>query len=316
MKLIIQIPCYNEEKTLGLVLKDIPKSINGIDRIETQIIDDGSSDGTVEVARALGVNHIIRNTANRGLGRSFGMGMDNAIKAGADILVNTDGDNQYPSRYIAGLVAPIVLGDADIVLGDRQTARIAHFSPLKRLLQWLGTRVTIILSGERQLADAVSGFRAYSRQAMMELNVTSDFSYVLDTTVQSANKRLKTVSIPIETNPPTRPSRLFSNIFQHIRKSTVNLLRTFAFYKPLRVFFLVGFAISIVGSVPIFRFLYDVFWGSGGSGKIQSLIIGGILLSVGFNCFTLGVIGDLMSRNRKLIEGTLTRLKNMENTKS
>ena len=309
MKLIIQIPCYNEEETLPLVFQDLPKAIPGIDVIETQIVNDGSTDRTLEVARELGVDHIINNVGNKGLGNSFRIGMNHAIKQGADILVNTDGDNQYPSRYIADLVQPILAGEADIVVGDRQTSKIKHFSPVKKFFQWLGTQVTKILSGEREVADAVSGFRAYSRAAMLETNVTSSFSYVLDTTVQASNKRIKMASVPIETNAPTRPSRLFKNMWQHIRKSGTDILRVYAMYKPLRVFVSISIVLFIIGAIPIVRFLYDYFFGSGGIGKVQSLIIGSVLLSVSFNCLALGIIGDLMSRNRTLIEHTLKEIK-------
>ena len=309
MKLIIQIPCYNEEQTLPLVFAELPAKIDGIDIIETQIVNDGSTDRTLEVAKELGVDHIINNVGNKGLGNSFRIGMNHAIKQGADIMVNTDGDNQYPSRYISDLVQPILRGEADIVVGDRQTSKIKHFSPVKKFFQWLGTRVTKILSGEREVADAVSGFRAYSRAAMLETNVTSSFSYVLDTTVQASNKRIKMASVPIETNAPTRPSRLFKNMWQHIRKSGTDILRVYAMYKPLRVFVSIAIVLFIIGAVPIVRFLYDYFFGSGGIGKVQSLIIGSVLLSVSFNCLALGIIGDLMSRNRTLIEHTLKEIK-------
>lgn len=315
IKLIIQIPCYNEEATLPLVLADIPQYIDGIDQIEIQVIDDGSTDKTVEVAQSLGVHHIIRNKGNKGLGISFQKGLDHALQQGADILVNTDGDNQYPSAFIADLVQPILEEDAEIVVGNRQTSQIKHFSPLKKFFQWLGTKVTIILSGEKEVEDAVSGFRAYSRQAMLELNVTSRFSYVLDTTVQSSDKRLKMVSVPITTNAPTRPSRLFKNMWQHIRKSAANIMRVYAMYKPLRVFIGLGMIFLTIGSVPIIRFLYDYFFIDGGDGKIQSLVIGSILLSVSFNCFALGIIGDLMSRNRTLIEYILKDVKELKNRK-
>jgi glycosyltransferase involved in cell wall biosynthesis len=309
MKLIIQIPCFNEEKTLPLVFKELPQVIEGVDIIETQIINDGSTDKTLEVARRLGVDHIIDNIGNKGLGNSFRIGMHNAIKLKADILVNTDGDNQYPSEYIAALVKPIVEGKADIVVGDRQTAKIGHFSPIKKLFQWLGTKMTIILSGDKNVSDAVSGFRAYSREAMLELNVTSAFSYVLDTTLQASSKKLATASIPIHTNQPTRPSRLFKNMWQHIRKSGIDMMRVYAMYKPLRVFVGLGLIFFILGSIPIIRFLYDYFFLSGAAGKIQSLIIGSILLSVSFNCFALGIIGDLTGRNRTLIEQLLKHSK-------
>lgn len=312
MKLIIQIPCYNEEKTLPLVLQDIPKEISGIDKIELQVIDDGSTDKTVEVAKELDVQYIVQNIGNKGLGNSFRIGVNSALKLGADILVNTDGDNQYPSQYIAKLIEPILKGEADIVVGNRQTSQVKHFSPLKKFFQWLGTKITIFLSGEGAIEDAVSGFRAYSRAALIEMNVTSSFSYVLDTTVQAADKRLKMVSIPITTNAPTRPSRLFKNMWEHIFKSGIGIFRVFAQYKPLRIFWGLGGILFCLGSIPIFRFLYDYFYLGNGEGKIQSLIIGSILLSVGFNCFALGIIGDLMGKNRMLIERILNKLKNQK----
>lgn len=312
MKLIIQIPCYNEQNTLPLVLKDIPKEIKGIDSIELQIIDDGSTDKTVQVAKKLGVHHIVQNIGNKGLGNSFRLGVDHALQLGADIMVNTDGDNQYPSNYIPQLIAPILQKQADIVVGNRQTSQIKHFSPLKKFFQWLGTRITIFLSGEKDIEDAVSGFRAYSRAALLELNVTSSFSYVLDTTVQAADKRLKMVSVPISTNAPTRPSRLFKNMWEHIFKSGIGIFRVFSQYKPLRVFWGLGGILFLIGIVPIVRFLYNYFYLGGEQGKIQSLIIGSILLSVSFNCFALGIIGDLMGKNRILIERILNKLKNQK----
>ncbi len=309
MKLIIQIPCYNEAETLASVFEGMPKEIPGIDVIETQIINDGSQDKTVEVAQRLGVDHIVNNIGNKGLGNSFRIGVNNALKLGADIVVNTDGDNQYPSRYIPALVQPILDKKADIVIGDRQTSKIKHFSPVKRFFQWLGTLVTILLSGEKEVGDAVSGFRAYSREALLEINVTSSFSYVLDTTVQASKKKIKMVTVPITTNAPTRPSRLFSSMWQHIIKSGTDILRVYAMYKPLRVFFTLGIIFLIIGLVPIFRFLYDYFYLDVGSGKIQSLVIGGIVVSIGINFFALGIVGELMSRNRILIEYILKEVK-------
>lgn len=308
-KLVIQIPCYNEEQTLPAVLRDIPHSIKGIDVIELQIVDDGSTDDTITVAREMGVHHIIRHIGNKGLGNAFRSGVEHALSIGADILVNTDGDNQYPSKYIPALIQPIIAGEADIVVGNRQTSQIKHFSPLKKFLQWLGTKFTILLSGEKEVEDAVSGFRAYSREALLELNVTSGFSYVLDTTVQASQKRLKMVSIPIETNAPTRPSRLFDTIWEHVYKSGTQVVRIYAMYRPLRVFIGLGFVSLIVGLVPILRFLYDYFFVTGGEGMIQSLVIGSIIVSVSVNCFALGVIGDLLGKNRILIEQLLKEQK-------
>lgn len=315
-KLVVQIPCFNEEKTLPLVLKDIPQYIEGIDKIEIQIIDDGSTDKTIEVARQLGVDHILRNVGNKGLGTSFRVGIEYALSIGADILVNTDGDNQYPSTYISKLVTPILHEEADIVVGDRQTSQITHFSKVKKFFQWLGTRVTIFLSGEKNVDDAVSGFRAYSKEALLQLNVTSSFSYVLDTTVQASQKRIKMSSVPITTNAPTRPSRLFKNMWQHIRKSGVDIMRVYALYKPLRVFLTIGTFILIVGLIPIFRFLYNYFVLDSGSGNIQSLIVGGVFLTISANFFALAIIGDLIGKNRQLIEQNLLLQKRSYNKNS
>ncbi len=309
MKLIVQIPCYNEEATIRTVLSEIPTIIAGIHEIEILIIDDGSDDNTVQIAHDFGVSHIVHNIGNRGLGTSFSKGLEFAITHNADILVNTDGDNQYPGSQIPILIEPILNKKADIVVGDRQTSQVSHFSIVKKFFQWLGTRVTIFLTGEKDLKDAVSGFRAYSREALLELNVTDKFSYTLDTTIQASDKRLKLKSIPIYINPPTRPSRLFKNIGEHIRKSGFGALRTFALYKPLKVFVSLGTICFILGMIPIIRFLYDYFLIDSGRGKIQSLIIGSILMSVAFNCFALGIIGDLLGRNRKLIEDALKKLK-------
>ena len=315
MILVVQIPCLNEEKSIGEVLDDIPREIDGIDKVLIQVIDDGSTDDTVKICRDRNVDYILSNVANRGLAKSFKIGLDHALSLGADILVNTDGDHQYPSAYIDQLVLPIIHKEADIVVGDRQTNTIKHFSPLKRLLQRVGTIVTKMLSGEKGVADAVSGFRAYGREAMLQLNVTSEFSYILDTTVQSSNKRLKTISIPIHTNDPVRPSRLFSNMFEHIWRSGTQILRIFAFYKPVRLFFFIGSVFILSGVIPLIRFLYFYFISEGNSGKVQSLIIGGMLISIGVNMFALGVIGDLMSRNRMLIEDILRRMKSKTKAK-
>jgi len=302
-KLIIQIPCLNEEATLPLVFKDIPLTIEGVKKIETQIIDDGSNDKTVEVARELGVTHIVSYIGNKGLGNAFRFGIEHALNNGATILVNTDGDNQYKSSNIPKLILPILKEEADIVIGDRETKKIVYFSPVKKFFQWLGTKITGTLVGEKEIKDAVSGFRAYSRDALIQLNVTSNFSYVLDTTIQAAHKRIKMVSVPIETNAPTRPSRLFKNIFQHIRKSSINILRVYAMYHPLRIFLWLGGISFFLGLIPIVRFLYDFFFiESGGEGKIQSLIIGAIFIIISSNLFALGIIGELLSKNRTLIE--------------
>ncbi len=309
MKLIVQIPCLNEAKTIATVINEIPKKIQGIDSIEILIIDDGSVDQTIAIVKSLNVDHVIQNIGNKGLGISFQSGMQYALSHGADILVNTDGDNQYPGKYIPSLIAPILEKKADIVIGNRQTKKVEHFSITKKFFQWVGTKVVILLSGEKGLQDAVSGFRAYSRDAMLEINITEKFSYTLDSTIQASEKRLKLSSVPITVNPPTRPSRLFGSMLEHIRKSGFGALRTFALYKPLRLFIGLGCLFFVIGMIPIVRFLYDYFFTSYTNGKIQSLIIGSTFISISFNLFALGIIGDLLGRNRKLIEDILKRQK-------
>jgi len=309
MRIVIQIPCFNEERSLPDVLKDIPREILGADEVLVQVINDGSTDDTAEVAAAYQVDFILNNIGNKGLAYSFHRGMMHALNINADILVNTDGDNQYPSRYIEDLVRPIINKQADIVVGNRQTQTISHFSRTKKFFQWLGTRATITLSGDDMLEDAVSGFRAYSREALCELNITSSFSYILDTTIQASNKKLKTLSIPIHTNAPTRKSRLFSNMWEHMYKSGKQLLRVFAMYKPLRVFFGLGSIFFLIGAIPIIRFLYAYFFGFDSDGKIQSLVIGCMFISISMNMMALGILGDLLSKNRQLIEANLRQTK-------
>lgn len=307
MKLIIQIPCFNEEQTLGLVLKSIPKQIPGIDVIETQIIDDGSTDNTSKIAKEFGVNHIISYIGNKGLGHAFKIGCENAIEHHADILVNTDGDNQYNSSDIPKLIRPILEKSADIVVGDRQTKNIHHFSFFKKLLQKLGSKVTSQLTNTK-INDAVSGFRAYSRQALLEINITTEFSYVIDTILQASKKRLKTEFIPITTNPPTRPSRLFKNIWQHIKNSTANMIRVYTMYEPYKVFLSLGSIFLIIGFYPFARFLYFYLHADKGM-HVQSLILGATCLIIGTQFLGLGIIGDLMAKQRKLTEDVLYRLK-------
>ncbi len=289
------------------MLKDLPRRIEGIDKIETQIIDDGSSDKTVAVAKALGVDHIVSYVGNKGLGNAFKRGVENALGLGADILVNTDGDNQYKSSDIPRLVASIVAGQADIVIGNRSPDKIKHFSWYKRLLQKLGSRVTQYLTGI-DVPDAVSGFRAYSRQALMEINITSDFSYVLDTTIQAGKKRLKLDYVDIGTNAPTRPSRLFGNIWQHIKKSSSNLLRVYAMYEPLKIFSMLGSIFIIVGALPMGRYAYFYIVGQG-AGHIQSLVVGIMFIIIGVQFLGLGILGDLIAKQRKLIEDLLLKSK-------
>lgn len=303
MKLVINIPCYNEQETLPLVLRELPKKIDGISKIEVQIVDDGSTDGTVEVASKFKVDRIIRLKKNLGLGVAFRRGMEAALDAGADIFINTDADNQYPSRYIPSLVKPILEGKADMVVGDRVPWKVKYFSPVKRIFQYFGNMITRKISGCR-VPDMVSGFRAYSKEAMLRLNVTTQFSYVLDTIMQASKKGITIVSIPIKTNAPTRKSRLFKNIFQHMKKSAANILRCYSIYEPFRTFLLGSLVFFTPALILLFRFLW--YYSNGyGSGKIQSLIISAILFFLGGLMVCLGILGDLIGTNRRLIEEQL-----------
>lgn len=310
MKLIIQIPCLNEEHTLPMTLAELPRSIAGVDCVEILVIDDGSSDRTVEVARSLGVDHIYRHKNNQGLGRAFRSGLDQALKLGADIIVNTDGDGQYAGADVAELVRPIVEGRADIVIGDRRPASNPEFGLVKRALQWLGSLVVRQLSGA-SVPDAVSGFRAISREAAMRLNILSRFSYTVEMIIQASNKQLMVASVPVRTNPKTRESRLFRNIPQFVARQLVGMLRMYAMYRPMRFFFTLGAALSLLGLFPIARFLIFYFAGDGG-GRIQSLVLGGVLLTMGFLVFVTGLLSDLISQNRQLTEITLEKMRELE----
>lgn len=310
MKLIVQIPCFNEEKTLPLVLKSIPKKIPGIDEIETLIIDDGSSDRTIKIAEKLGVNHIVIHKQNKGLAHAFANGINEALHQGADIIVNTDADNQYPQKDIPKLIEPILLGKADIVIGDRQTSTIKHFSKLKKGLQRLGSATVRLFSGSK-IPDAVSGFRAYSREAALHMNIVTDFSYAIETIIQAKYKRLGLYSVKVKTNPPTRKSRLFKNTLQHIRMSTATILRVYTMYQPFRVFLAIGSVLFLGGFFLGSRFLYFTLLGQG-MGHIQSLILAAALMVIGFQVIMTGLVADLIGINRKLDENILRRLKTME----
>lgn len=304
MKLIIQIPCLNEEKTLPLVIAEIPKKIEWIDIIETMIIDDGSTDNTIEVAKALWVNHIIKHKWNKGLWVAFKSGQEKALKLGADILVNTDWDNQYPWIYIADLVKPILEWNAEIVIWDRQTSKIDHFSLIKKLFQWLWSSLVRFLS-ETNVPDTVSWFRAYSRESLLQLNVSSRFSYVLDTIVQAGAKWLKVESIKITTHAPTRESRLFKSIWQHMRKSLVNLFRVYSMYNPIKIFSLFAMPFLVVWIAWISRFLYFYYLNPIDTWKVQSLVLSWVFLMIAIQFFALWIIWDLISKNRKLAEDNL-----------
>ena len=310
LKLVINIPCYNEEDTLPFVLKELPKEIEGIDKIEVQIIDDGSSDKTIEIAKKFGVVRIIRHKKNKGLGIAFKRGMQTALEFGADIFVNTDADNQYPSKYIPELVKPIVQQRADLVIGNRKPWKVKHFSLLKRLLQWFGNGITRKVLGS-DVPDTISGFRAYSKDAMLSINVVTKFSYVLDTIMQAVKKDLRIESIEIETNLPTRKSRLFKNNFQHMKKSGANLIRIFYLYEPLKTFFYLSMAFFTPGIILLLRWFYFYFAKIGG-GNIQSLTISGVLLIISVLVFSIGIVADSTRVNRMLVEEVLYKLKKKE----
>lgn len=307
MKLVVQIPCLNEELTLPSVLEGIPKKIEGIDEIQILIIDDGSTDNTVKIAKEHGVKEFVLHRTNMGLARSFRDGMDKALELGADILVNTDGDNQYPSEKIADLVRPIIEQQAEIVIADRQTSKIAHFSPLKKLLQRFGSWVVNKAAGT-DLPDAASGFRAYSRESLYRLTIVTKFSYCMETIIQAGNKRLAIVSVPIVTNKKTRESRLFSSMWQHVFESGTAITRAYLMYKPYTIFLTGGFTLLILGVIPFVRYLYFLSINTHGQ-HLQSLIVGMVLLSAASISFALAIIADIIRTNRILIEESIEQQK-------
>ena len=312
MKLIVQIPCYNEEQTLPATVRDIPRKIDCVDKVEILIIDDGSTDKTVEVAKEIGVDHIVKNICNKGLARTFLSGLDASLRLGADIIVNTDGDNQYKGQDIPKLVSPILAGEADIVIGDRQTDQISHFSPIKKKLQKFGSFVVRLIS-ETDVADAVSGFRAFSRKAAMQMNIVSPYSYTIETVIQAGKKHLAVTSVPIGTNPETRESRLFKSVPKFLERSITTIIRMYTMYQPLRVFFYIGCLFILCGLIPSTRFLIYYIMGKG-SGHIQSLILAAILFVVGFQVLIIGLVADVISFNRRLLEETLERVRRIELT--
>ncbi len=312
MKLIVQIPCLNEEKTLPLVLRSIPKHIDGVDRVETLVIDDGSIDDTIGVARKLGATYIVSHKNNRGLARAFETGINESLRLGADIIVNTDADNQYPQSDIPRLIQPILEGTSDIVVANRQTDKIKHFSKIKKFLQRLGSRVVQVASGTR-IADAPSGFRAYSRHAAMSLNVVTDFSYVIETIVHAGKAKLSMTNIKIITNPVTRPSRLFRSILQHVSRSTQAIIRSYMMHEPMKIFLFAGGGTLAIGSIPFIVFVArSIILGEALAGHIQSLIFGGVFIILGILMVVIGLMADLIAINRKLQEDSLYRLKNIE----
>ena len=310
MKLIVQIPCFNEEHTLPQTVVDIPRHIEGVDLVELLIIDDGSTDRTVAVARELGVDHIVSHRRNRGLALTFMTGIEACLQLGADIIVNTDGDNQYCGADIPMLIRPILDKEADIVIGDRQTDTIDHFGFVKKKLQKTGSMLVRLLS-QTQIPDAVSGFRAFSRDAAMQINIVSRYSYTIETVIQAGNKKLAIASVPVRTNPKTRDSRLIKSIPSFIFNQINTMVRMYAMFRPLKAFFIVGGLCITAGMIPSARFLFFYLAGKG-DGHIQSLIMAAVLLIVGFQVLVLGLLGDLISHNRKLIEEALLRVRRME----
>ena len=310
MKLIVQIPCFNEAQTLAQTLNDIPPQLPGIDTIEVLVVDDGSTDDTAAVAWEHGADHVISHLHNRGLAASFQTGMQQALRLGADIIINTDGDNQYVGADMALLIEPILSCRADIVIGDRQVKNSAHFGTAKRLLQRAGSAVVSSLSGTN-VPDAVSGFRAISRHAAVRLNILSRFSYTTEMIIQAGNRGLGIESVPVRTNPATRPPRLFKSLPGFIARQTVTMIRMYAMYRPMRFFMSLTAICVITGAIPVIRFLFFYFAGEG-EGHVQSLLLGGSLLTIGFIFFVTALLADLTSQNRKLLESTLEHLRRLE----
>lgn len=310
MKLIIQIPCYNEAGTLPESLLALPRAITGFDSVEYLVIDDGSVDGTSEVARRWGVHHVVRHRRNRGLARAFQTGIDAALAAGADVIVNTDADNQYDARDIQAIAQPILDGRADIVIGDRQVRTNPNFSAGKRVLQVLGSAIVQLLAGT-SVPDAVSGFRAISRQAAQRICIVSSFSYTTEMLIQAGRNRMSILSVPVRTNGVERPSRLFKSIPGFIISTSVTMGRAYAMYNPLRLFVALGLVAGAIGLGPVARFLYFFATGNG-DGHVQSLVLGGVFIMLGMLSILFGVIADLIGRNRQLLEMVLERVRRME----
>jgi len=307
MKLVIQIPCFNEEQTIAATLADLPRTIPGIDDIEILIIDDGSSDRTVETARQAGVRHFVRHTQNLGLARAFQHGLEKSLQLGADIIVNTDADNQYKGSDIARLVQPILNKKAEIVIGDRQIDKIHEFSWLKKRLQKLGSYVVRKVS-QTKIPDTTSGFRAYSREAALHMNIISTFSYTLETIIEAGQKDIPIISVPIESNKTERPSRLFKSNGYYIKRSFATIIRIYTMYQPLRVFFYTGMTTLGVGLFLSLRYIVFMLIGQG-KGHVQSVIIAAAFLIIGFFLLMIGLLADVIAANRKILENIQYQLK-------
>jgi glycosyltransferase involved in cell wall biosynthesis len=310
LKLIVQIPAFNEQATIAEAIESIPRSVPGVDRVEVLVIDDGSLDATGEVARQAGADHVFRHTTNRGLAQAFLTGIDACVSLGADIIVNTDADNQYEAGDIPKLIEPILKGTADIVVGDRQTEQVPHFSPVKKRLQKLGSAVVGRLASA-QIPDAVSGFRAISREAAMRVNIGSEFSYTIEMLIQAGHERLAIASVPVRTRETARKSRLFRSTPQFLFRSMLTMLRIYVTYKPLRTFVLMGLVLGIIGLLPIVRFLYFYVTG-GGAGHVQSLVIGSIFILMGGMFFIFGLLAELIGFNRKILGRMLEKVRRLE----
>lgn len=310
MKLIIQIPCLNESGTLGIALAELPRSVDGFDAVEWLIVDDGSTDNTAELARELGVDHVVRHPVNRGLATAFMTGLDACLKLGADVIVNTDADNQYEASDIPLLTAPILSGDADMVIGARPIAETEHFSWIKKKLQHLGSWAVRVAS-KTDVADAPSGFRAITRDAAMRLNVFNAYTYTLETIIQAGLSNLRVISVPIRTNEDLRPSRLVKSIRSYVQRSLVTIFRVLVIYRPLFVFFSAGLILLTVGLIAGLRYLYFWFEGSGG-GHVQSVILAALCLILGVLLLVIGLLAELITANRKLLERIHLRVQRIE----
>jgi glycosyltransferase involved in cell wall biosynthesis len=310
MKLFIQIPCFNEEEHLPLTLADLPRAVPGFDRVEWLVIDDGSTDRTIEVARANGVDHIVKLTNNKGLAAGFQAGLDACLKLGADVIVNTDADNQYDARDIPALVQPIVEGRADMVVGDRETDQIEHFSPLKKRLQKLGSGVVRAASAT-DVPDTTSGFRAYNREAAIQMAVVSKYTYTLETIIQAGKLLVATDHVPIRTNAKTRESRLFPSMWSYVRRNAQAIVRIYAQYEPLRVFMTLAAVLFLLALIPFLRFVVAYAQGEG-AGHVQSLILGAVLFNAAFVLFALGILGDVLFAQRIMSQRIFERVRRIE----
>ena len=309
MKLIVQIPAYNEESTIAQTIRDIPKRLDGFTAVETLVVDDGSSDNTADAARKAGATHVVQLKNHRGLSSAFVAGIDAALRLGADIIVNTDADNQYAGADIAKLVAPIARGSAEVVIGDREVAKSPHMSPFKRMLQRLGSWTVGKASGVN-ISDVTSGFRAFSREAAMQINVFNPFTYTLETIIQSGNRNLGVHTVAVRTNAPTRPSRLYHGVGTYLRKSVATIFRIYALYKPLKTFFAIGSILMLAGVILGARFLW--LFTQGSRGHVQSVILAAVFLVTGFQTWLIALLADLIAVNRRLSEEVLIRLKKIE----